>query len=230
MLYRHNVLFFLCFFSTLTMLNAKYETPKNLNDIPKYCKSLAEQLKQSPLFEGHTQEKNYISCSYLCLDSWDDCRICDILSKNAQKIRNDAWKIRDFGCGNRGRFISGKWIGWGIEMYGGGVQCSSDELLETYNVIVMCLKKGWTEMSVVGCHKKMSIKLEQGYRCFIKTQQLIEEPSLIRSLISRFGIGEFVECKDFLLESNKVFICLLIKNENGEIDKVKGILNDMAIT
>jgi hypothetical protein len=236
MLYRYNVLVSLCIFSFVITLDAAYkvsnaQVPKiqSVEGIPAYCTFLVKQLDKAPFFEGHTQEKDCISCSYLCLDNWDDCRICDIVSKNAQEVRKDVWKVRDFGCGKRTRYSNGKWAGMGIEMYKDGPRCSLDELLETYMKVAAGLKAGWKESSVDDYRKMLYGEPKKDWRLFIKTRQLIEEICLIKSLASKFGIDHFIECGDLLLKSNDggcvftdIIYLLIAPDKIDEVQKVLG--------
>ncbi len=229
--YIRNIFLLLCIFNCFVVLNAADSTSIVcfVDDIPMYCASLAQRLKATDVFADPDKGNDFKSYPLLSIESWADCRICDIVSKNAFRVRPDVWKIRDFGCGSRTRFSQRTWARWGIELYDGGRQCSLNELQLAYEIVIARLKNGWTEVSLDNYRGRVGITFGNGWRLFIKKQSLIEESMLINLMASRFAMNNYIECGNFLEKSHDGYVCtdilyLVIKSEQFDVvQKVFGL-------
>jgi hypothetical protein len=227
---RREILFLSSFFC-IAILNAADKAPKlkTIEDIPAFCTAVAERLDQAPIFKGLGSPSH--SSKLLCLDDWNDCRICDMLSVNAQqKIRPDAWSINQFGFGQRSFY--GKDLGCGIELdlwisekQG---RCTLQELNQAYSAVMAMLKKGWEKASRKDYPNMMFKKPKKKWCLFIKTSKLIDELDLIDFLSLKFGISEFIAANDAWLKPNGGYeltnkIYLWIKADKfDEVQKIFG--------
>jgi hypothetical protein len=126
-----------------------------------------------------------------------DCKIFDIMSKNALKISKNAWSIHDvrFGQGKRPVIdaASGRYIWDCIELYKHDDDCSAEELEEVYVKIFKLLKTGWYPSTIKKNQDIMFKQPEKNWLLFIKKQCLVEEDSLIRFLARKFNLDTKVD-------------------------------------
>jgi hypothetical protein len=200
---RREILFLSSFFC-IAILNAKYkEQVKTIDDVPAYCASLAEKLAQVPVNDCNHARSLHVS-------NTSDYNVLVALNNSARGLRQDVWAIK----GRALAYLEGRLLVITLAE-DNCVRCSLQDLKQTYGDVVACLKKGWMEDNSLGT----AIKIDEGWRLFMKKRQLIKEDKLIGCLISKFGLDGCARCSDYLLKEDGEYyelsdvVYLLVKSD-----------------
>lgn len=170
---------------------------KKADQIPKYCKVVAEILKNLPLFDGRGSIAK--KCKIISLTNWDDVRICDIFNRNSAEFLGNsrAWHICQFGCGNNQLSnANGQHIKQGLtlSLYDTFEMCSLQDLETSYQQVLFNLITGWSKADPKNYPDIMYTKDHQEFEFYIKNQTLIEEDTLIRFIASKLSLDNDLLC------------------------------------
>lgn len=176
-------------------VNCQCLLASTINQLPQLYGFLAEQLAAQPLFDGQGAfvEKSKV----LPLNSWNDCRICDILTREARKIlNNETWPIHDFGGNSQLYSSTGKCIERGITLwiFDSDTMCSIEQLKQAYTTTINKLKNGWSAAHLQDYPDIMFMESEEEWYLFIKKSDFAEEDRLIRFLASKFNLENYISC------------------------------------
>lgn len=167
------------------------------SEIPIFCIQIAEKLAKEPLFLGYGSiiKKSKV----IALARWNDARICDLFSKNAEILFGEkgSWPIYDFGCGSNLRYDLEKkliehglcfWIDDKREM------CSSKELNNSYDQILERMKTGWKASEIRDYPNMPHTEDPFEFALFVKKASLVQEDVLIRFIAGRFDLCNDITC------------------------------------
>jgi hypothetical protein len=162
------------------------------DQIPRYCKVVAEILENLPLFDGKGSTAK--KCKVISLASWSDARICDIFSRNSTKFLGNfhAWHIHDFGGGyNQLSDANGQRIKQGVQLalYDNFKMCSLQDLEKSYQQVLSNLITGWSKADPKNYPDIMFTKDPQEFELYIKNQSLIEENNLIHFIARKLSLN-----------------------------------------
>jgi hypothetical protein len=209
-----------------------YDKPKkkilitSLQTASQECIKLIQQLNDQPLFTG--TGSIVATCKVLCLESWSDCRIIDILCTNAIKklTRSRAWHVNDFGSGNhRLCDADGKDLGNGITLWLYDkymlTQCPLQELHTLFDEMLTILTTGWQRSTLIEnphIHKKS----EEEWYLFIKPNLLHEEDTLMRFFITANYLENDISC-DSTSEVPRIVYIWIKKKSYEEVKQILGL-------
>lgn len=220
----------------------------NLDGAPRYYARLVAQVFEQPLFDGHHPfAKDCKECKVLSLESDEDCRIAELLNKNAKKIPGygSNWSIHTFGMGEYQLYSSsGQRINQGLQLflYDNSILCAPQDLETMYDHLIETVKNGWsaspldqhvikpgTEIHsrINGWFAHHDTELEKKWVLFVKEKPLIEEDILIKFLARKFNVRDTIGCDSKLLkqpnslERHERLYLVVRKNA---LDKVKSTL------
>lgn len=210
--------------------------PQSLDMISQWCKNLVLEVESQPLKRWigslHDQSKVLLvsdPSNKSILHSWYECRACDIIVENAQKLTSVKtwWHIHPIGCGSMQLYRTIhkhpmfehpmlERVGNGLELrYYQSLQISpKDHIWESIDLVITHLKQGWEKKSLVdfpdipSCHKYD----ESVWILYTKNPLLSEEDDLMRFLIGMFLMDDNVVC-----DSTQHYIYLWIRREKMDV-------------
>jgi hypothetical protein len=158
--------------------------------VPQQCVFAVELLDSQPLFNGR---------KVLQLDSWNDARVFHIFNNNAANVVGieSAWHVDNF-CNEINQLddANAKLIKQGLNLwhYEGLERCSLETLGIAYSSVYDSMCKGWVKSNP---EEYQDIKFKEDpekFVLFVKKSEISEEDTLIRSLISKFGLKGQINC------------------------------------
>ena len=174
--------------------------------MPKYCLDMATLLEKQPLFTGYG---NHVTTSkVLHLDRWDDARICEIFTENAEKILGKSvWRIHAFGCGDYQFADSNHHSiqqGVTLSLYDELRRCSLSNLEAAYEEVFRTMTTGWVSARPEEHPDSMFKENPDEFQLFIKKKTLIEEDDLIAFIAKRVGMRQDITCHSALVGQSVV--------------------------
>lgn len=196
----------------------------NINDIPEQYIKLLSYLLNQPIFTGQgciVKQAKVITC-----ESWDDCKITELLIQSANEHLNKErqWHLHTSGCGNSQLYFENQCLGNGLQLwiYENNIPCSFEILKNNFALILNKLKNGWEQSTLIENQDILHTESEEEWFLFVKKDEY--EDTLIRFLASKFKLNKKMSCHNWYNEEkHKNEIYLWVRKD--AIDEVRNVLD-----